>query len=293
MANVPKNEIVQIVEDKVAKYQKDGAIHFPAAYSPQNALKSAYLILQDTVDKDSKPALTVCTPDSIANALLDMVVQGLSPAKKQGYFVVYGSKLSFMRSYFGTMAVTKRLENVKDIYAEVVREGEDFKFHRENGHIVIDKHESTLELLENEIIASYCVIERNDGSKYVEIMTIGQMKNSWSKSPTFKLNGKKNKYGHDIKTVHAEFEDQMCKRTVINRACKYFANTSDDSDLLIESFNRSGEDMKKDESDIIDEKVNETQAKTIVPEPPTMDAETIEKPEPIPTPEPKESEVPY
>ena len=42
--------------------------------------------------------------------------------------------------------------------------------------------------------------------------------------------------------VHKQFPSEMAKRTVINRACKFFINTSDDNDLnLLEAFNRSTE----------------------------------------------------
>ena len=74
-------------------------------------------------DKSGRPALEVCTRESIANSLLDMVVQGLSPAKTQCYFIVYGNKLQMNRSYFGTQAVLKRLTNVKDIWSNVIYEG--------------------------------------------------------------------------------------------------------------------------------------------------------------------------
>ncbi len=42
----------------------------------------------------------------------------------------------------------------------------------------------------------------------------------------------------------------MAKKTVINRACKMYANTSDDSDILIEAFNNT--DKTYDEKDIVD-----------------------------------------
>lgn len=45
------------------------------------------MTLQSMTDKNRKPALTVCTKDSIANSLLDMVVQALNPVKKQCYFI--------------------------------------------------------------------------------------------------------------------------------------------------------------------------------------------------------------
>jgi recombination protein RecT len=47
-------------------------------------------------------------------------------------------------------------------------------------------------------------------------------------------------------SVHDKFTDEMCKKTVINRACKNFVCTSDDSDLLIETMNRTGEYNEED-----------------------------------------------
>jgi len=75
-----KRDTVDVVADKVKQFQENGEVHFPANYSPENAMKSAWLTLQNTQDRNKKPALEVCTKDSIANALLDMVVQGLNPA---------------------------------------------------------------------------------------------------------------------------------------------------------------------------------------------------------------------
>jgi recombination protein RecT len=42
-------------------------------------------------------------------------------------------------------------------------------------------------------------------------------------------------------SAQKDFAEDMARRTVINRACKYFVNTSDDSDLLIDSFDRTEE----------------------------------------------------
>jgi recombination protein RecT len=120
-----KKDVVDVVAAKVREFQERGEIHFPANYSPENAMKAAWLILQSTFDRNKRPALEICTKDSIANALLDMVIQGLNPAKKQGYFIVYGNQLVFLRSYFGTMAVTKRVTGAKEINANVIYEGDE------------------------------------------------------------------------------------------------------------------------------------------------------------------------
>ena len=85
-----------------------------------NALKSAYLILQDAKTRDKQPVLQVCTQGSIVNSLLDMVVQGLNPSKQQCYFIPYGNQLQLSRSYLGTIALTKRLKGVKDVVGYAV-----------------------------------------------------------------------------------------------------------------------------------------------------------------------------
>lgn len=231
LANI-KNETLTKVENQIAVLQREGGLSFPQNYSVGNALKSAWLILQETVDKDRKPALEVCTKESIYLSLLDMTIQGLSAAKKQGYFIVYGKKLQFMRSYFGTMAVTKRLPGVKDINAQVIYEGDEFDFEIQNGVKRIVKHKQTLESIDpfgGKIKGAYCVITKDDGSSYTEIMPWHMIQKSWSKSKM------------SSNSVQKDFAEDMARRTVINRACKYFVNTSDDSDLIIDSFDRSDE----------------------------------------------------
>ncbi|MDK2932363.1 MAG: recombination protein RecT [Clostridiales bacterium] len=232
-----KKDTVDVVAEKIKKLQNSKEIHFPDNYSPDNALKSAWLILQETQDRNGKPALEVCTKDSIANALLDTVIQGLSPAKKQVYYVVYGNKLQAMRSYFGTIAVTKKLKGVEDIFAQVIYEGDEFEFSIEKGVKKVVKHKQTLDSIDNnKIVGAYATIIK-DGKEYTEIMSKKQIDMSWSKSKM-----KDNK-------VQKEFPEEMAKRTVINRLCKWFANVSDDSDLLIESYNRTtqGEYQREDE----------------------------------------------
>ena len=123
-----KRDVVDVVGKKVQEFVSRGELHLPPNYSVENAMKSAWLILQNTFDKDKRPVLQNCTRDSIANALLDMAVQGLNPAKKQGYFIAYGRQLVFQRSYFGTMAITKRVAGAKDIFAELVYKGDEFEY---------------------------------------------------------------------------------------------------------------------------------------------------------------------
>jgi len=255
MANIErfnKNDMKGI-ETIISKYQKDGEIHFPENYSVQNALKSAFLSLKETVDKNKNPVLTTCTKESITFALLNTVIQGLSPSKKQIYYIPYGQKLTAMRSYHGTKAVLKRLKNVIDVNAQVIYDGDNFEYEVINGRKQIKKHEQDFKNIDtNKITGAYCIIQykTSEGIEtYVEVMNIKQIKVSWSKSRT----------GSSVAKV---FPEEMCKRTVINRAAKNFINTSDDSDLLIDSFHKTSgyvEEDKKEEinAEIIDNNAQE------------------------------------
>lgn len=228
-----KKDTVDVVAARVREFQERGEIHFPANYSPENAMKSAWLILQNTLDREKRPVLEVCTKDSIANSLLDMVVQGLNPAKKQGYFIAYGKQLTFQRSYFGTMAVTKRVTGAKDIFAEVVYEGDDFEFEIDRGRKRVLKHKQTLTSISgSKILAAYCTIILDDDREFTDIMTMDEIRQAWKKS---KQNPDKDG------STHQEFPQEMAKRTVINRTCKSYMNTSDDSSLVMQHFNRQDE----------------------------------------------------
>ena len=228
-----KKDVVDVVGKKVQEFVSRGELHLPPNYSVENAMKSAWLILQNTVDKDKRPVLEVCTKDSIANSLLDMAVQGLNPAKKQGYFIAYGRQLVFQRSYFGTMAVTKRVAGAKDIFAEIVYKGDEFEYQIRNGNKIITKHIQRIENVDpNNIVAAYCTILFDDDRQFTDIMTWQEIQKAWSKS---KMNPEKEG------STHKEFAQEMCRKTVINRACKRYLNSSDDGSLLMYHVNRADE----------------------------------------------------
>lgn len=226
--NVPvvQKDVVDSVLAKITKFEETGELKLPANYSAANALKSAWLILQETKDRSDRPALTVCTKESIANALLDMVVQGLSPMKKQCYFIVYGSKLTLQRSYLGTLAIAKRVGGVLTAVANCVYEGDEFIFSvdPQTGLKKIIKHEQTLENLDaSKVKGAYAILNTEDGRSIVEIMNIAQIKQAWMQGAT--------KGGSP---AHKNFGDEMAKKTVIGRACKVLIGMSDDSALFDE-----------------------------------------------------------
>lgn len=224
MANeLTQKQVTSSVANRISVMKTEG-LKIAPNYSVSNALSSAYYALKNSSSGD---LLEKCTDESIYNALLDMVTQGLSPAKTQCYFVPYGTTVKLTRSYFGTMKVVKQLPEVKDIYAEVIYKGDVFKIKNENGRKVFVSHETDWTNADNEIIGAYCIIEKLDGEKILTVMTKKEIDKSWSKAKT--------------KNVQNDFPQEMAKRTVINRAAKQFFNTSDDNDLFIGAVNRTTE----------------------------------------------------
>lgn len=259
-----KRDTVDVVSEKVKEFQEKGDLHFPANYSPENAMKSAWLTLQGIQDKNKRPALEVCTRDSVANALLDMVVQGLNPNKKQGYFIVYGQTLTFQRSYFGTMAVTKQVTGAKSIDAAVIYEGDKVNYEMKNGRITNLTHSQEFGNINKEkIIGAYATIVFDEDNVYHELMTIDELRQAWSKAQFWGKDQAKEKKG----STHDEFKQEMSKKTVINRACKKFLNSSNDSSLVIDHFNNQDEVIEEAQaqqeikenanSEIIDVEYNE------------------------------------
>lgn len=229
------NEIIKKTQSRIANLRKESGLDLPDNYSVGNAMNSAYLKLQQTKDKNKNPVLTVCSKTSIANALLDMVIQGLSPSKDQCYFVAYGKTLTLMRSYHGTKAAAKRISDIQDVVARVVYKDDIFNYKILKGNIKIEKHEQSFQNRKAEhAIGAYAVIFFNDSRpEYVEMMNLDEIENAWSQGKIFK---KGQKQTH---IPHHKFKSEMMKKTVTTRACKKYINSSNDNSLYAESFNRA------------------------------------------------------
>jgi recombination protein RecT len=279
-------KIVEQTTARIKQLQDNGEIKFPANYSPENALKSAYLILQRIKAKDkTTPVLEACTKESIANALLDMVVQGLNPMKKQCYFIPYGNKLELQRSYLGSVAVLKRIKEVKNIFSQCIYKDDKLKYEIIDGNVHIIQHLQEFGNIANEnIIGAYCTIEFENGTKATTLMTMDEIKQAWKQS---KLDLFDNKGNIKASSTHGKFTQEMAKKTVVNRACKYIISTTDDSDLLLEAINRTTDNEYKNDNDFdteieVEATIATEQASEAID---FEDAETTQAEQPEPEPE--------
>ncbi|HEV7383179.1 MAG TPA: recombinase RecT, partial [Dyadobacter sp.] len=147
VAKPTEKNITDQVLAKIQAFEESGELRIPKDYSVGNAMKAAWIIIQEVKDRNGKPALEVCTPASVANALLKMVVWGLSPLKKQCDFIVYGTTLSCDPEYTGNIALAKRYGGLKWIKANTIFEKDDFQWEvdPETGRRRILKHAQALE----------------------------------------------------------------------------------------------------------------------------------------------------
>lgn len=227
--------LMEVMTSKINSYLEKRTLHLPADYSPQNALRGAILKLQeDGVLKD-------VSSQSVIRALETMIIQGLSFQHKQCYFIVYGQSLQCQRSYFGDIALAKRIRPGTDVYYELVHEGDEFEYDIKRGRKFVTKHVQSLDAQDKPIIAAYCGVVNADGEDQgAEVMTMKRIKDSWSMSKTYNP--------ANPKCTHVRFEGAMSLRTVIRSRLKDIINSSTD-ELLMESIRQTNAEQAEAELD--------------------------------------------
>lgn len=216
-----QEETADMVLTRVEAMTDAGELVLPANYHAGNAVKLAWLYLQTVTDKNGRPAVDVCTRESICNCFLEMVIKGLSVGKKQCYFIVTGNQLSFWEDYRGKLMRAKRDTSIKDVFPQVVYEGDTFQYTvDELGQYQLVKHETCMANINiNKIVGAYAVVVNDDGSRHIEVMTMEQIRNSWMQGAAKGNSG-----------AHTKFTDQMAKKTVMSRACKIALGSSEDEE---------------------------------------------------------------
>ena len=229
--------------------KKNGDVILPPNYDVNDAVKALYLKTIQTVDKQKRPVLEICTRESIEQVVQNYVSKGLNIAKNQCYLVCYGNTLTLQESYFGKQKEANAYAGIT-INSNVIYEGEKVNIVvRPNGTKIIEHTPDFSKFDTNKIIGSYAIAV-NDKGEVVDsdIMTMKEIRQSWAKSSS---GG----------TVHKEFPVEMTRKTVIARLAKRFINTSDDS-TKFEVVNSDMGDYEINANDIIIEDNKPTPKKT-------------------------------
>lgn len=216
-----KKDLTEKVLARITGLAKNG-ISLPSGFKAENEIRLAFLQLATMETRDGKPLLAVVKPHSVANALLEMCINGLSLYKKQCNFIQYGDTVTMQPEYFGNIVMAKRY-GAGDPQAQVIYEGDEFEYeiNPTTGKKKVLKHVQKLENInKDKIVGAWCLIpyaNDPDADPKVEVMTMAEIRQSWMQGPT-----------KGQSPAHRNFPAEMCKKTVINNATKMFRNSGDD-----------------------------------------------------------------
>jgi recombination protein RecT len=279
MSNIEKTQksVVETVSERVNQLVELGQLNLPKDYSAPNAVRAAWLVLQDKPD-----ILKKASPPSVINAMFKMVISGLSVVKKQGDFILYGDKLTFSPEYHGNKALCKRFCDVKEVTHQTIYQDDVFEYAIDkNGRKQIIKHEQKVANIDpNKIVAAYAIVTFNDGTTQAEVMSMQQIRQSWMQGAT-----------KGQSPAHKNFPDAMSEKTVANRLMTRLINASDDAAIISSIDNDENDDKPKpqaapkseiktvsfDEAEVIYETKEETPENT--PEKPVETPKVESKPD--------------
>ena len=181
---------------------------------------------------------------------------GLDFLNREAYLIPYGSKLDYQTSYVGEIKLRKKysVRPIRDIYADVVREGDDFTYEVVDGEPTL--HHKPLPFNDNKVVGAYAVCIFEDGGKLIDTMSIADLENTRSASKA------KNS------PAWSKFTNEMYKKTVLRRLCKTI-----DIDLTTEQRTTLDEEMAI-ETDPIERKNADVEAEANSVE--FIDADAVE-----------------
>jgi recombination protein RecT len=203
MATNDKNYLVAIHNGLNESLDKQVAA-LPKDFNKQRFLQNCMTVLQDGQADFSK-----CEPATVVRTLLKGAFLGLDFFNGECYAIAYGGNVQFQTDYKGEIKLCKRYSSnpIKDIYAKVVREGDEFIEEIENGNQSVTFKPKAFNT--GEIIGAFAVCLYKDGGMIYDTMSKDEIEHT-RKTFSKQADGKawKNSYG------------EMCKKTVLRRLCK-------------------------------------------------------------------------
>lgn len=162
----------------------------------------------------------------------------------EAYLVPYGKTLNFMQSYKGDVKMVKRYSTrpIKDIYAKLVRQDDEFSEEIVNGEPTISF--KPLPFNDNPIIGAFAVCLYQDGGMVYDTMSLKDLENTRSASKA------KNS------PAWQKFTGQMYLKTVLHRLCKHL---SIDMDAQAKEAFDSGTEIETDIAEIAKKEIEENQ----------------------------------
>lgn len=174
----------------------------PKDFNKARFAQNAIALINDT------PALQKYSQTQLMAGLVKGAVLGLDFFNKECYLIPYGDQLNYQTDYKGSMKLIKKysIRPVKDIYSEVVREGDEFEM-----SIVGNERKVNFKPIpfnNKPIIGAFAVCLFEDGGVFTETMSLEELENT----------RKHSKASNSM--AWKDFTTEMYRKTVIRRLCK-------------------------------------------------------------------------
>jgi len=198
------NEVAVKFSDKLTDKLISVESALPKDFNRERFVQNCLAVMNEN------PGLAKINPAQVIQGLCKGAYLGLDFMNRECYLIPYGNSVQFQTDYKGEVKFTKKysVRKIKDIYAKVVREGDEFTEEIKDGQPSIDF--KPLPFNGGNIIGAFAVVLYNDGGMSYETMSvadINSVRNNYSKASQSKA--WKNSF------------DEMCKKTVLRRLCKH------------------------------------------------------------------------
>ena len=200
MANEVAVKFSEQLSDKLISVESA----LPKDFNRERFIQNCLAVMNET------PSLAKISPAQTIQGLLKGAYLGLDFMNRECYLIPYGNSVQFKTDYKGEVKFTKKysIRKIKDIYAKVVRKGDEFTEEIIDGHPSIQF--KSVPFSNEEIVGAFAVCLFQDGGLIYETMSvndINSVRNNYSKASQSKA--WKNSF------------DEMCKKTVLRRLCKH------------------------------------------------------------------------
>lgn len=225
-----KNKLT-IVEENLSGLLENNIKALPKNFNKTRFLQNCLTVLQETKDIDK------CDPVSIARTMIKGAYLGLDFFNRECYAIPFSGQVQFLTDYKGDIKLCRQysIKPIKEIYAKLVREGDNFEAKIINGIPVINF--SPVSFSDADIIGAFAVVIFEDGAMQYATMSkkeISATRQNWSKCPNSPAWTKA--YG------------EMAQKTVLKRLTKLIGLNFDNSEQ--DKAYEDGGDLKRDVIDV-------------------------------------------
>lgn len=194
---------LEVIHTNLRKLINSKRDAMPRGFNETRFLQNCMAVLQDTKDIEK------CDPVTVARTLLKGGFLGLDFFNKECYCIIYSGQAQFQTDYKGEMKLAKKysVRPVLDIYAKLIREGDEFEEKIIDGKPTIDFKPKFPN--NDKVLGAFAVAQFKDDGMIYEVMTTEEIE-ATRKSYSKQANG----------PAWTKSPGEMYKKTVLRRLCK-------------------------------------------------------------------------